>query len=273
MNKKIPEILYEDKDLIVCRKEPGIAVETARAGQMDLVSLLKNYRAKSGEKPYIAPVHRLDQPVEGVMVFAKNKKAAGILSGQVQSGTWTKDYLALVCGKPDSPAGKLENYLLRDGRKNISKAVPKGTKGSKKALLIYEMISREACIRMLTPGEEKTDRKPETEKPDGKGKETLRGDAGDAGEVKGKTIAGNEDAGGSQKSVHECETLLRIRLLTGRHHQIRVQLAAAGMPVRADAKYGTAVPGQAIALCAFHLHFTHPGNGRKMDFRIRPEWL
>ena len=57
------DILYEDQALMVCYKPAGIAVETKRIGQKDMVSLLKNYRAQKGESPYIGVVHRLDQPV------------------------------------------------------------------------------------------------------------------------------------------------------------------------------------------------------------------
>ena len=67
-------ILYEDEDLLVCRKPAGVAVQTKKLGQADMESLLKNYRAARGEQPYIGVVHRLDQPVEGVMVFAKTKE-------------------------------------------------------------------------------------------------------------------------------------------------------------------------------------------------------
>ena len=68
-------ILFEDKDIIVCRKPAGIAVQNARIGAMDLESGLKNYLASAGngrQIPYLAVVHRLDQPVEGVLVFARN---------------------------------------------------------------------------------------------------------------------------------------------------------------------------------------------------------
>lgn len=63
MRVKQPEIIFEDDAVIVCRKEAGVAVQTARAGQADMVSLLKNYRAKKKEEPYIGLIHRLDQPV------------------------------------------------------------------------------------------------------------------------------------------------------------------------------------------------------------------
>lgn len=68
-------ILFEDEQIIVCEKPAGVAVQTKRLGQADMESLLKNRRAGKGELPYIGVVHRLDQPVSGVMVFAKTKEA------------------------------------------------------------------------------------------------------------------------------------------------------------------------------------------------------
>lgn len=82
-----PAIIYEDEDIIVCKKPAGVATQTRRIGQADMESLLKNYRASKGELPYIGVVHRLDQPVEGVMVFAKNKEAAADLSRQIKTKT------------------------------------------------------------------------------------------------------------------------------------------------------------------------------------------
>ena len=75
-------ILYEDTEILVCKKPAGLAVQSAKMGQQDMVSLLKNYRAMKKEEPYIGLVHRLDQPVEGVMVFAKSKQAAAFKTNQ-----------------------------------------------------------------------------------------------------------------------------------------------------------------------------------------------
>ena len=95
-------ILYEDRDIIVCHKVAGIAVQSARIGMPDMESTLKNYLAskKTGTMPYLGIVHRLDQPVEGVLVFAKNKRAAAGLTGQITSGSVTKEYLAVTDQKP-----------------------------------------------------------------------------------------------------------------------------------------------------------------------------
>ena len=97
-----PKILYEDDNLIVCYKPAGVATQTKRLGQQDMESILKNYVASGLQKqgknaaPYIGIVHRLDQPVEGVMVYAKNPKAAAALSKQVQERSIGKNYYALV---------------------------------------------------------------------------------------------------------------------------------------------------------------------------------
>lgn len=137
MRVKQPEIIFEDDAVIVCRKEAGVAVQTARAGQADMVSLLKNYRAKKKEEPYIGLIHRLDQPVEGVMVFAKTKQAAAKLSVQVSSRSMEKEYLAVTEGIPQPSEGELCDWLLRNGRTNTSQVVESGTpqaKGRKIAL-------------------------------------------------------------------------------------------------------------------------------------------
>ena len=82
-NNRIEEnILYEDKEILVCRKPAGMPVQAAKVGTMDMESALKNYLAQKepGKTPYLGIVHRLDQPVEGVLVFAKTPGAAGSLS-------------------------------------------------------------------------------------------------------------------------------------------------------------------------------------------------
>ena len=111
-------ILYEDDDILVAYKPAGIATQTSRIGQQDMVSELKNYLVKAQkeemagkngkdavkkqtfQEPYLGLVHRLDQPVSGVLVFAKNKKTAADLSNQVTNGTMKKFYYALIYGTP-----------------------------------------------------------------------------------------------------------------------------------------------------------------------------
>ena len=206
-------IRYEDRNLIVLHKKPGIAVQTRQAGQADLVSLLKNNRADKGEDPYITPVNRLDQPVEGLVLFAKNEKAAAELSGQLARGEMEKWYLAIVADHDLPEEGQLKDYLKKEAGTNLSRIVPEGTKGAKEAVLNFRKI---------------------------------RGDGAYA--------------------------LAEIRLLTGRHHQIRAQMAFHGWPLRGDRKYGGNQEGTSFpALCACRLCFQNPETGERQTVQSMPE--
>ena len=217
-------ILYEDRDLIVCRKPAGVPVQTKQIQTKDMVSLLKNYRYQQEggkEEPYLGVIHRLDQPVEGVLVFALNPKAAADLSRQMTAGKIKKTYLAVTEGTVKVKSAKLVDWLKKDGRTNSSAVVEGGTSGAKKAILSYEVLET------------------------WKNKE----DAQDCGE----------------------RNLIRIDLDTGRHHQIRVQMAHAGMPLVGDRKYN---PGQnsqePLALCSAKLGFQHPVTKKQLEFQVQP---
>lgn len=141
------EILYEDNSILVIRKPAGLAVQSARIGQADVVSELKSYLAKqagSGRgEPYLAVIHRLDQPVEGVLVFAKEKKAAAALTKQLSAGTLNKQYYAVLCGYPDASEGELVDYLRKEG--NVAVAVTgreKNFPDAKIAKLHYRILEK-----------------------------------------------------------------------------------------------------------------------------------
>lgn len=163
----------------------------------------------------MAVIHRLDQPVEGILVFAKNKAAAKDLNAQVQNGSMEKYYLAAVSGIPTKKESRLENELIKDAKTNTSRVTKQKTPQSKKAILEYRVL----------------------------------------------------------KEAEDC-SLLEIHLLTGRHHQIRVQMAYAGHPLLGDTKYnpqaGKEKEWQYIALCAYKLIFTHPKTKKKMEFQVKP---
>ena len=95
-----PEIIYEDKDIIVCHKPAGVPTQSSRIGTKDMVSILKNHLIKKTTKkcasrePYLAVIHRLDQPVEGLLVFAKTPAAAKELSHQLTTSGFGKYYRA-----------------------------------------------------------------------------------------------------------------------------------------------------------------------------------
>ncbi|HOA80370.1 MAG TPA: pseudouridine synthase [Defluviitaleaceae bacterium] len=136
-------IIYEDAHLIVASKAPKIPSQPDKTGDKDMLSYLKDYlkeKYPSARSPYIGLVHRLDRPVGGLMVFAKTKLANAKLSEQIQNKQFKKEYLAVVCGKPIKPQGELVDYLLKNQKSNLSKVVPKGTRGAKEAILEYECI-------------------------------------------------------------------------------------------------------------------------------------
>lgn len=211
------KIIYEDRFLCVIWKAAGIPVQSSRISVPDIMNLLRNeYLERGVEDPYLALINRLDQPVEGLFLAAKEERAAAELSRQASGHLhMEKWYQALVCGKLSEEKGVLVDYLLKDGRTNTSKVVRPGTKGAKKCELSYEVLKE-----------------------------------------------------------REGRSLLKIRLLTGRHHQIRVQLAHAGVPIAGDRKYGKADAdtGQ-LCLSACELHFVHPNTKEKMRFAIEPTFL
>jgi len=138
------KIIYEDAHILVVHKPAGLATQSAKVGQPDMVSEIKNYLAKQGNKekngaPYLGIIHRLDQPVEGLLVFAKTKEAAGKLTAQLEGGTLNKQYYAVVCGKPTEETGELVDYLRKEG--NLAKISTPQDKEAKKAILQYKVLS------------------------------------------------------------------------------------------------------------------------------------
>jgi 23S rRNA pseudouridine1911/1915/1917 synthase len=95
---------------MVVYKPAGLAAQSAKSFEKDLVSELKTYLKGGG----VFLVHRLDQPVEGLLVVAKTKAAAAGLTSQLAGGSLNKDYLAVVQGRPE-PEGILEDFLKKEG--------------------------------------------------------------------------------------------------------------------------------------------------------------
>ncbi|MFR8317583.1 MAG: RluA family pseudouridine synthase [Catenibacillus sp.] len=216
---KTVDILYEDADIIVVVKPPGMPSQAERGTALDMVSYLKNYLAKKGiSNPYVAPVHRLDRPVGGVMVYARSLKAAKILSRMVQERKIYKQYKAVLCGQLPHQSGKLVDELIKNGKTNMSEIVMPGVKNpdAKQAVLEYKVLNKRTWNDVLY-------------------------------------------------------TLVQIHLVTGRHHQIRVQMAGAGAPIAGDAKYGQTEQGtqrlfNEIGLFSDRLEFSHPVTAKKMIF-------
>lgn len=248
-------ILFEDEHIIVCYKPSGIPTQTAKLGTADMVSLLKNHlykKQKEKKEPYVAVIHRLDQPVEGILVFAKTPFAAKELNKGMQQGAgFGKFYKAVLCGVPAEKVGILENYLVKDSKTNTSRVALKSEKEAKKAVLEYEILQ----VMKIEASQMQLQKKIE---------------------VDGKTTKSEE--GQKVTEIETSRSLVHIKLHTGRHHQIRVQMANIGCPIWGDTKYGVDKQStnvdkswKQIALCAYRLEFIHPKTRKKMEFEIEPE--
>lgn len=197
------EILQETKTSIVCVKPVGIAAQGT-----DPQALPQLLAAQLGCEVY--PVHRLDQTVGGVMVYAKTAKEAAHLTQSMGEGGMQKTYLAVLTGCPEETSGTLEDLLFHDRVKNKTYVVRRPRGGVKKAVLSYEILA----------------------------------------EAEGLSLA-------------------RVRLQTGRTHQIRVQFASRGCPLAGDGKYGG--KGSAPLLWSYRLSFPDPRDGRMQTFEKSPE--
>ncbi|HHV26502.1 RNA pseudouridine synthase [Anaerosalibacter bizertensis] len=205
-------IIFQDRDILVVEKPPKVPCQSDKTNDTDLISMLK--------KPNLRLVHRLDRPVGGIMVYAKNKKSNSNLSRQVSEHKLYKEYLAIVCGEPENSKEELRDYLKKLRTINMSKVVEKDTRGSKEAILEYEVL------------------------------ETIK--TGLDGTI----------------------SLLKITLKTGRHHQIRVQLSHANLPIWGDRKYNKIFMKKKewtqIALWSHKIGFIHPVNKQFLTFSSLP---
>lgn len=238
------QIVYEDEAVLVIRKPAGLATESAGIGQKDVVSELKNYVAKKnpGKMPYLGVVHRLDQPVEGLLVFAKTKKAAEDLTTQLGKGTLKKEYLAVVCGKVPENTGRLVDYLAKE--KGMAVVKDAADAQIKDAADVQVKDAADARVKQAAYPQAK------------------------------KAVLTY-----TKKAETEKFTLLAVQIETGRFHQIRAQLSHAGFPILGDEKYGSEESKELsrekkirfTALCAASLSFRHPVTGKFMAFTQAPQ--
>ena len=197
------EILQETKTSVVCVKPVGIAAQGT-----DPQALPQLLAAQLGCEVY--PVHRLDQTVGGVMVFARSRMADSLLSRQVQAHTFEKDYLAVLEGIPDAPEGVLADLLTRDAAKKQTFVTHTPGPDARSARLSYRVLG-----------------------------------------------------------VKDGRALVRIRLETGRTHQIRAQFSSRSLPLCGDRKYGAQSDGP-LGLWSYQIAFFHPQTNERLVFAHDP---
>jgi len=210
------DVLYHDNHLLAANKPSGLLTQPSGTPRDNLEDRAKAWIKEVKGKPgnvFLHAVHRLDQGVSGIVLFACTDKALSRLNADLRAHRFTKIYLARVSGAPPQESGTLRHFLTHDDfRAEVSDA---GRPGARDCLLEYSVLK------------------------------------------KART-----------------ETLLEIRLHTGRYHQIRAQLAAIGCPVLGDGKYGSAVnfPGGAIALHHARLTLIHPVSKEELVLKASPPW-
>ena len=192
------ELLYSDREIVVCVKPVGLDSEKEVPDAI---------REQLGGE--IFPIHRLDKNVGGCMVYARTRQAAASLSRAVQEGTMVKEYVAIVHGTPPE-TGDWADLLWKDSRKNKVFVVRRQRAGVKPARLEFRRLSAGA------------------------------------------------------------ESLVRIRLHTGRSHQIRVQFSSRGYPLVGDHKYGSRSKKTAPMLLSCALTF--PWKGQEKHYELLPDW-
>lgn len=140
-------IQYEDKELLVVYKPAGLATQSARVTSPDLVSSVT--RHLKGAPVYV--VHRLDQPVEGLLVLAKTKQAAAGLSKQLQAGTLNKQYYALVYRRAEELPKEeiLADYLWKNPQTQKAEIVAQASGKGKQAKLHYRVMTGKDDIALL----------------------------------------------------------------------------------------------------------------------------
>lgn len=192
-------VCYKSNQFLAFNKPTGLPVQ--HKDQVDLYSMACAYAKRS-----LHLIHRIDQPVSGVVLLARNSSAAKDLSIQFARGKVDKVYYAITENKPPVEEGDLEQYLVKNSLKNKSFISDKAAKDAKKVSLSYSFVA-------------------------------------------------------SSDNYH----LLKIRTHTGRHHQIRAQLAAMGCPIKGDVKYGARRKNadRSIHLHAASLDLIHPTTQEK----------
>ena len=143
------KILYEDAVMLAAVKPQGMPAQADKTGDLDLLSALEEYTGQP-----LGLLHRLDRPVGGVMLFAKEKRTEAFLAKEIQEHRLKKAYLTVLCGRLPAAEGGLEDYLLKNARTNLSEVVSKERKGAKRAALRYRRLAeRETEQGVLTLAE------------------------------------------------------------------------------------------------------------------------
>lgn len=138
------DILYMDKDIIVCIKPPKLLSTDEPGGLPELLR-----RQLGDERADVRTVHRLDRATSGLMVLARNSAAASELSRQIREEGIGKEYLAVVHGDCQD-RGSMRDLMYRDKARKMSFVTKEPGKGVQEALLDYETLGRKDGLSLVS---------------------------------------------------------------------------------------------------------------------------
>jgi 23S rRNA pseudouridine1911/1915/1917 synthase len=280
-----PRVLWEDNHCLAVFKPAGWLTMGDQTGDDTVCDWAKRYLKQRYRKPgavYLGVVHRLDRPVSGVVLFARTSKAASRLSAQFRNHSVKKVYWALVSGSTPPARGVLSHQLVKDSASNRSRVVlatPSASAGTVGTVTGDDARPgsdmTESTVVVLPDAATSVEIEAASVKPTNRTAGYRQQTRGDQQHKRGDTPPSAESEASKdcrlefrKTSSWKGWTLLEIKPETGRSHQIRVQLSAAGWPIAGDRKYGGGpwgAPG-VIGLHAARLTVLHPVHGTPITF-------
>ena len=246
------EIVYEDDFLIILNKPPKIETHpTVLNFDKTLSNGLKFYFDKIGLKRKIRPVNRLDKDTSGLIVFAKNQFVQEELVKQMKDNSFVKEYIAVVQGDVFQDKGEIVASIARKEGSILERCVDEVNGVFAKTR--FEVLER---IDLSEFGDSSAL------------KARSASSAKNIAPVNklNKLVTSEQN---SNNSNFKKITVVKLKLETGRTHQIRVHMKYIGHPLIGDFLYGERsdlIDRQ--ALHSYKLEFLHPVSNEKMVFEI-----
>ncbi len=145
-----PRVLFCDNHLLALVKPFNMPVAPDESRDPDLLGWGKDWIKRVYHKPgkvWLGVLHRIDRPAAGLVLFARNTKAAGRLTAQFKRHTVVKHYRALVHGCVENDEGRLVDWLIKDEARNVSRRVTAAMPGAREARLSFKVIDRRRVSR------------------------------------------------------------------------------------------------------------------------------
>ncbi len=146
------QVLFEDNHLIAVVKRSGQTVQSEPNKPLSLEEEVKSYIKQKYNKPgdvFLGVIHRLDMPVNGIVLFARTSKALARMNEKFKNREIRKIYEAHVENKPPHNSDTLIHYLIRDDKKNFTKAFDKPFPKAERAELRYSLIAQKQNFSIL----------------------------------------------------------------------------------------------------------------------------